>query len=360
MGTRISGEPRRSIQWAGEYLQERCKNCGTAAVGWSTLCRECAFKKSLERVGTESERRPDESPTKVRYMMIQEEMQNSCDLALTRAAELVGVSRSGYYKHVSQSGPGLAALHQDEMIRSEMHAIAREYARYGYRRMTIELKNRGFEVNHKKVLRVMREEKLVCAKKPRYCPVTTNSNHSLPVYPNLTKEFDPTGPDQVWVSDITYVPLNDRFVYLAVILDQFTKRCVGWELSRNVDAQLTLDALKRAIHTRKGKDLTGLIHHSDRGVQYAATCYTDFLKKHGISISMSRKGNPYENAYAESFIKTVKYEEVYLNEYRDFRDVYGNLASYIDGVYNSKRLHSSIGYKSPIEFEREVNLNAIS
>ena len=226
--------------------------------------------------------------------------------------------------------------------------------------MTVELANRELKVNHKKVLRLMHEESLLCSQKRKYKPITTNSNHAFQVYPNLVKEVDTTGPNQIWVSDITYIPLGNKFVYLATILDRHTKRCIGWDLSHNIDSQLTLSALKRAVRTREGKDMKGLIHHSDQGVQYAATEYVNYLSECHISVSMSGKGNPYENAFAESFFKTVKYEEVYLNEYENFRQLFSNLRNYIDEMYNTKRLHSSIGYKSPIDFEREVTLKTIS
>ena len=293
-------------------------------------------------------------------MIIQQEVHDSGQLSISRATELLDVSRSGYYKHCTKPAPDPEILNREEKIKTEMHTIAGKHTRYGYRRMTVELANREFKVNHKKVLRLMHEESLLCSQKSKYKPRPTISSHTFQVQPNLVKEVDTSGPDQVWVSDITYIPLDHKFVYLATILDQHTKRCIGWDLSHNIDTQLTLNALKRAVKTREGKDLEGLIHHSDQGVQYAATDYVNFLSEHHISISMSSKGNPYENAYAESFFKTVKYEEVYLIEYEDFRQLFTNLRNYIDGMYNTKRLHSSIGYKSPIDFEREVALNTIS
>jgi len=293
-------------------------------------------------------------------MIIHQEVHDSAQLSITRATELLKVSRSGYYKHCTKPAPDPEILNREENIKAEMHTIAGERTRYGYRRMTAELANRELKVNHKKVLRLMHEESLLCSKKRKYKPITTNSNHGFQVYSNLVKEVDTTGPDQIWVSDITYIPLDNKFVYLATILDRHTKRCVGWDLSHNIDSQLTLNALKRAVRTRKGKDLKGLIHHSDQGVQYAATEYVNHLSECHISISMSSKGNPYENAYAESFFKTVKYEEVYPNEYENFRQLFSNLRNYIDEMYNTKRLHSSIGYKSPIDFEREVALSIIS
>ena len=202
----------------------------------------------------------------------------------------------------------------------------------------------------------MREDNLLCIKK-NFTPRTTDSEHNLTVYPNLAKDLKVTAVNQLWVADITYIRLVKEFVYLAVILDVFSRKCVGWELSRDIDAQLTLNALNKAWANREGMDLSGLVHHSDQGVQYAAHDYINLLKKKGIQISMSRKGNPYDNAFAESFIKTLKYEEVYLKEYESFNDAYINIEEFIDDVYNDKRLHSSIGYLPPNEFETELYLN---
>ena len=202
----------------------------------------------------------------------------------------------------------------------------------------------------------MREDNLLCMKK-RFRLQTTDSNHSEKIYLNLAKDLIVTDINQLWVADITYIQLLREFVFLAVIIDVFSRRCIGWELSRYIDTQLTLNALYNAFKTRRANDLTGLIHHSDQGVQYASQEYVDCLKEHGIKISMSRRGNPYDNAFAESFIKTLKCEEVYLNEYGTFKDALQNIERFIEEVYNSKRLHSSIGYKSPVDFERALTLN---
>ncbi len=180
------------------------------------------------------------------------------------------------------------------------------------------------------------------------------------IYPNLLRYKQLTHPNQGWASDITYIQLPDTFVYLAVILDVFTRKCIGWQLGKYLDTQLTLDALNKALHQRWNALLHGLIHHSDQGVQYASIEYVNQLKTHGIQISMSRKGNPYDNAFAESFIKTLKYEEVYLNEYDSFVDALENIGGFIDVVYNKKRLHSSLGYKSPEAFEMEVKTNKLA
>lgn len=288
--------------------------------------------------------------------MIQEQDKSSSSIPIQQAARLMEVSRSGYYKWKDRDEVNLSKILENIEIQFIIENIAKEYTRYGYRRVTRELWNRGYFPNHKRVLRIMTENNLICKRK-KYHPKTTDSNHGLQKYPNLIKDFETTGPDQVWVSDITYIQLLEDYVYLSMILDLHTRRCVGWALSRNIDTNLTLDALHRAFETRKGKDLTGLIHHSDQGVQYASHDYVKCLVDNGLLISMSSKGNPYENAFAESFIKTLKYEEVYLNEYLTFEDALENIGRFIDDVYNKKRMHSSIGYKSPIDFEKEIALN---
>lgn len=205
----------------------------------------------------------------------------------------------------------------------------------------------------------MKEDNLLCVKK-RFKLQTTDSNHGEKIYPNLARYLKITGINQLWVADITYIQLSKEFVFLAVIIDVFSRRCIGWELSRHIDTDLTLNALRNAFRTRKGNDLNILIHHSDQGVQYASKEHVDCLKRHGILVSMSRKGNPYDNAFAESFIKTLKCEEVYLNEYGTFNDALTNIDRFIEEVYNSKRLHSSIGYKSPINFEKTLTLNIVA
>lgn len=225
--------------------------------------------------------------------------------------------------------------------------------RYGYRRITAALHRKGIAANHKRVLSLMRENGLLCRRKKAFV-TTTDSNHGLPVYPNLAKDLEVTGVNQLWVADITYVQLPNGFVYLAVVIDVFSRRCVGWQLSRNIDAQLCLDALQKAFEVRKGTSLSGLVHHSDQGVQYASILYTDALRDRDVQISMSRKGNPYDNAFAESFMKTLKAEEVYVNEYASFQDAKENMQEFIEVVYNKKRLHSSLGYKPPAEFEQQV------
>jgi transposase InsO family protein len=188
----------------------------------------------------------------------------------------------------------------------------------------------------------MHEDNLLCVRKHKFIK-TTDSNHSFPVYPNLAKDMIVADINQLWVADITYIRLVKEFVYLAVIVDMFSRKCIGWELDRYIDSSLTLSALTKALKTRWNKNVSGLVHHSDQGVQYAAYSYTDCLKEHNIQISMSRRANPYDNAFAESFIKTLKYEEVYLCQYENLNEAYQRISSFIDDVYNQKRLHSSIG-----------------
>jgi len=239
------------------------------------------------------------------------------------------------------------AVDDSELI-AFIEAIIEEFPGYGYRRVTRELHRRCISVNHKKVLRIMRERGLTRKIKRRWIK-TTDSNHHNPIYPNLIKNLVVTAPNQVWTADITYIGIRSGFVYLAVILDLFARRAIGYAISRHIDTALCLAALTMAIVQRKPP--TGVIHHSDRGVQYAAKEYTNVLLQYGFLISMSRKGNPYDNATTESFFKTLKVEEVYLWEYRTLDDVQIRLPFFIQDVYNHKRLHSSLGYRPPVEFE---------
>jgi len=217
--------------------------------------------------------------------------------------------------------------------------------------MTVELKRRGWAVNHKRVYRWMREDNLLCLRRRKFV-VTTDSDHGLPVSPNLARTMTLTGLDQLWVADITYIRLELEFVYLAVILDAFSRREIGWALDRTLEAELTLQALRMALLRRR--PAPGLVHHSDRGVQYASRDYTQLLHDHGVQISMSRKGNPWDNAACESFLKTLKYEEVYRTEYRDLADARTSIGVFLERVYNQKRLHSALGYLPPAEFERRL------
>ena len=240
---------------------------------------------------------------------------------------------------------------QDADIRARLEELALRFPRYGYRRMTAQLQREEFRVNHKRVLRLMREADLLCRTKRRFVR-TTDSDHPYPVYPNVYGDTIITGVDQVWVADITYIRLLNDFVYLAVILDAYSRRVVGWALSRHIDAALTCAALRAAIAERNPS--AGCIHHSDRGVQYAADDYIEILEEHRFTISMSRKGNPYDNAQAESFMKTLKVEEVYVSEYRTFTEVKERIGEFIELIYNQERLHSALGYVSPVEIEQEI------
>ena len=258
---------------------------------------------------------------------------------------LAGVSRAGFYRFP----PDSPVTDRDMALRDALQRIALEFPSYGWPRMTVELKRRGWAVNHKRVYRLMREDNLLCLRKRKFV-VTTDSDHGLPVYPHLARRMTLTGLDQLWVADLTYIRLEVEFVYLAVILDAFSRRVIGWALDRRLDTELTLQALRRALGRRR--PAPGLVHHSDRGVQYASHDYTQLLQDHGIQISMSRKGNPWDNAACESFIKTLKYEEVYRTEYRDLADAQAGIGAFLEKVYNQKRLHSALGYLPPAEFER--------
>lgn len=274
-------------------------------------------------------------------------------ISITRACSALELSRDSYYKWKNKK-----ERIDDSLLIKEIRAIAEEFPFYGYRRITKELQSRDFCINHKKVLGIMKENNIICRRKKRFKPVTTQSNHDYDIYPNLIENVNVTGLNQVWVEDITYVYLRDDFVYLATILDLFSRKCVGWNLSRNIDTLLTLGALNMAVNSRKKIGFSNLIHHSDRGVQYAAGDYVQRLNALGIIISMSKKGVPYDNAFAESFMKTIKVEEVYIKDYETFEDALKNIKNFIEKVYNAKRLHSSIGYKSPNKFEQEVlNIN---
>ena len=226
---------------------------------------------------------------------------------------------------------------------------------YGRPRITAELRRRGWIVNAKRVHRIMREDNLLCLRRRKF-PVTTDARHGWPVYPNSAADLNLTGVNQLWSADITYIRLQAEFVYLAVVLDAFSRRVIGWALGRTLEAELTVAALAMALARREVKP--GSVHHSDRGVQYACHEYTGLLREHGIQISMSRKANPYDKAQTESFMKTLKYEEVYRQEYRDLPEAMHSLRRFIEKVYNEKRLHSSLGCAPPAEFE--ANLSTIN
>lgn len=289
-------------------------------------------------------------------MIIQDALSSDLQLSISESCRSLEVSRSGYSYWLKRPE---SIPYGDIDLKDQIQEISLEFPGYGYRRITAELHNRGYCINHKHVLRLMREDNLLCLKR-KFKPVTTDSSHGLPVYPNLLKSAMITGLNQVWAADITYVQLMHENIYLAVILDISSRKCIGWDLSRNMGSHLTMNALDRALKSRWTESMRGLIHHSDQGVQYASKDYIDCLRKHNIKISMSRKGNPYDNAFAESFIKTLKCEEVYLNEYETFEDAFRNIQHFIETVYNRKRLHSALGYRSPDRFEWEVALNTVA
>ncbi len=275
-------------------------------------------------------------------------------LTVERMMELARVSRASFYRFDAEAAPGPDS---DMDLRDAIQKVAVEMPSYGRRRITAELRRRGWTVNPKKVHRLMREDNLLCVRRRKFV-VTTDSNHGRKIYPNLARDMALTRLDQLWIADITYIRLRNEFVFLAVILDAYSRRVVGWELDRTLEDSLTLAALRMAISRRTVQP--GLVHHSDRGSQYASGDYTDLLKDTGIDISMSRKANPWDNAACESFMKTLKYEEVHRNEYRDLGEARSCIAEFLEKVYNKKRLHSALGYLPPAEFEAQHKKDAAS
>jgi len=263
----------------------------------------------------------------------------------SHACDLAHVSRAGFYRHYEEHEPRQA----DVALRDLIQQIVLENRFYGYRRVSAELDHRGVVANHKRVLRLMRADNLLAVRKQRFV-FTTDSQHGYAVYPNLATRLKLTGVNQLWVADITYVRLRETFLYVAIVMDAYSRRVVGWELGEELRAELALGALNRALADRPIEP--GIVHHSDRGVQYCCHAYVEKLRAHDFAISMSRTGNPYDNAKAESFMKTLKSEEVYLHQYRDQEEARASIQRFIEEVYNRKRLHSALGYLAPDVFEQ--------
>jgi putative transposase len=264
-----------------------------------------------------------------------------------RQCQLAEVSRAGFYRYLQQTTPEQAHL----LLRARLQELAVAHHRLrGYRMLTALLRREGRVVNHKRVLRLMREDNLLSLRRMRYV-FTTDSRHNWPIYPNLARHVTLTGLNQLWVADITFIRLRSEFIYLAVVLDAYSRRVIGWDLGRTLQAELAIRALQMALSERNWK-AEELIHHSDQGVQYASSDYTQILDQAEIQISMSRRGNPYDNARAERFMRTLKEEEVHGTEYQDLEDARGRIGEFLEQVYNRQRLHSALRYLTPEEFEQ--------
>jgi transposase InsO family protein len=273
------------------------------------------------------------------------------ELSVRHLCRLAGVGRSWYYAHPTAA----QVTARDVALRAAIERVVLDFPGYGYRRVTHALARDGWAVNHKRVLRVMRQESLLCELRRRFVP-TTDSTHGARRYPNLLAPLRLVRPNQAWVADITYIRLPTAFVYLAAILDAFSRRCLGWKLSRTLDTDVALAALEQALAARA--PAPGLIHHSDQGVQYASAAYVARLEMAGARSSMAAVGNPYENAKAERFFRTLKHEEVYLNDYQSFAEAEANIGRFIGDVYNTRRLHSALGYQPPVDFEAAIRASA--
>lgn len=291
------------------------------------------------------------------FNIIEEEINKSQHLTITRMCQLGNVDKKSFYRWKKKNtcfDNTKSIIEKENPIVEKIQEINKSYPFYGYRRITKMLNRNGFIVNHKKVLKIMKELNLTVKRRKRKV-MTTNSNHSNNIYPNLIKDLVIKRINEVWVSDITYIHFNNRFVYLAVILDAYSRKCIGWALSSSLESDISLRALHMAILTRGTPD--GLIHHSDRGVQYSDKEYIKMLNTNNISISMSRKGNPYDNSICERFMRTLKEEEVYLKTYRTGSVLYKEIKHFIEEYYNDFRIHSSIGYLSPVEYEELLTNN---
>ena len=282
------------------------------------------------------------------YRKVKEEMNTGRGLTVERMAQLGHISRASFYRFDENAHPGRDT---DMELRDAIQRIALQWPSYGRPRITAELRRRGWTVNPKRVYRILREDNLLCMRKRKFV-VTTDSTHGRKVYPNLARDLVLTDVDQLWVADITYIRLREEFVYLAVILDAFSRRVIGWALDRTLEDKLTLAALRMALSRRSVQP--GLVHHSDRGSQYASCDYTNLLAAHEVGISMSRKGNPWDNAACESFMKTLKYEEVFRSDYRDLQEAQLSIRDFLEKIYNAQRLHSALGYVPPTEFEANL------
>jgi len=268
---------------------------------------------------------------------------------IARLCALAGVSRAGYYRNWAASAP----RQEETAVRDMVQRVALAEKTYGYRRVTFELRRAGVVVNHKRVLRFMHEDNLLCLRRRAFVPATTDSNHGWRVVPNLTYGIVLTGIDQLWVADITYIRMREEFAYLAVVLDAFSRRVIGWALETHLQASLAIAALNMALAARRPAP-GSLIHHSDRGVQYACNDYTDILEAYDLRASMSRIGCPYDNAKAESFMKTLKNDEVDGRSYRDIDEARAAIGTFLEDVYNRRRLHSALAYRPPAEFEANL------
>jgi transposase InsO family protein len=275
-------------------------------------------------------------------------------LGVERMCHLAGVSRAGYYRHWEAVAPEEAEM----AVRASVQAVVlRHRRRYGYRRVAVDLRRQGMVVNHKRLLRIMREDNLLAIRWRKYI-LTTDSQHGHEVYVNLAARMSVTGMNQLWVADITYIRLRVEFVFLAVIIDRFSRKVIGWALDRTLAARVAVTALREAIRRRQPPP--GVVHHSDQGIQYACTDYIEDLKSNHMVPSMSRPANPYDNAVCESFMKTLKQEEIYCSQYRDFEDLSAHLEEFLENYYNRQRLHSALGYRTPEEFERDATAAGVT